>query len=262
MILSSESIERFLTSLSVKGKSDNTVRAYRADLEGLLLTMPTAEDYPELETTAAQYLTSNRQEWAPATTNRKLAAFRSYGRFMGDPTFLADYKAPTVAPGVAHPLPGGMETVNDLIETARKPAHLALLVLMGKLGLRVSEARSIRPKDFEYKADGIFLRIRGKGDKSRVIPVPDSVICHLAQMLLRSDPNKPLVNLSDRAARAMINRRGAASHDFRMTVGTHFYEKTGDLRATQELLGHASSDQTQTYTKVNQTTTRRALEDM
>lgn len=262
MILTQESIERFLSSLSVKGKSHNTVRAYRADLTGLLATLQPAEDYPLLEESAGSYLTAYRMEWAPATTARKLAAFRAYGSFMGDPTFLAEYTPPSVAPGVAHPLPGGMQTVNEMIESATRPAHVALLVLCGKLGLRVTEARSIRPKDFEYKSDGIFLRVRGKGDKTRVVPVPDSATALLAPILLRTPPSEVIVPLSDRAARAKINRLGAASHDLRMTVGTAFYDETGDLRATQELLGHASSSTTEGYTAVKAKTIRAGLEGL
>lgn len=266
MILSHESIEQLLNSLSVKGKSSNTVRAYRADLMGLLRSLPAEQDYPDLETLTAGYLTRNKPTWAVATMARKLAAFRAYGAYMGDPTFLADYKAPSVPGGIAHPIAGGVPAVREMISEARKPHHKHLLVLCGLMGLRVTEARSVRPKDFEFKADGIYLRVRGKGEKTRVLPVPDEVAAYLAQAILLTESDRPLVPIGDRAARSAVSRLGkradlgkVASHDLRMTVGTAAYEATGDLRATQELLGHASSQTTEGYTGVKMDTLRKAL---
>lgn len=262
MILSPESIEQLLNSLSVKGKSNNTVRAYRADLMGLLRTLSPEDDYPNLEMLAADYLTRNRQTWAVATTARKLAALRAYGAYMGDPTFLVDYKAPSVPAGIAHPVSGGIPAVREMISKARKPHHKYLIVLCGLMGLRVSEARSIRPKDFEFESDGIYLRVRGKGDKTRVLPVSDEVAVLLGTAICRGEPDKPLVNIGDRAARMAVSRFGIASHDLRMTVGTAAYEATGDLRATQELLGHSNSSTTEGYTGVKMKTLRNAMESL
>lgn len=271
MILSSDSIELFLRSLSVNGKAGNTVRAYRADLTGLMqhLGMPET-DVPNLEFLAAEYLSVNRQTWAPSTTNRKLAAFRAYGAFNGDTTFLAQYKAPSVPSGIAHPIQGGVEAVMEMVSKARTPQHRVAILLCGRLGCRVSEARSIRPIDFSHESDGTFLKIRGKGDKTRVIPVPDDVLALLGPHLLRTPPDEPLVGISDSSARRAISRIGrralgihTASHDLRMTTGTAFYEATGgDIRATQELLGHASMDTTQGYTAVSVKKIKSGLEAM
>src|SRR4051812_8088945 len=105
MNLSTEAIDLFLRSLSVNGKADNTVRAYRADLKGLREWLEEADnEIPDLEFRTKEYLTEHKKNWAPSTTNRKLAAFRAYGAFQGDSTFLADYKAPYVPAGIAHPI--------------------------------------------------------------------------------------------------------------------------------------------------------------
>lgn len=214
-----------------------------------------------------EYLTTFRREWAPSTTNRKLAAFRAYGRHQGEPNFLATYKAPTVAAGIAHPIPGGIEAVMMMVEKARKPEHRVIIVLCGRLGCRSIEARRVRPKDFSYESDGTILLVHGKGDKTRRVPVPDDVLAILGPTILRTPPDKPLVSIVDRAARRAITRIGrraldhhVASHDLRMTTGTAFYDQTKDLRATQELLGHASSDTTQGYTGVKISTIRDGLE--
>lgn len=267
--LSSEAIERFLRSMSVNGKADNTVRAYRADLNGLLQYVnPETEEVPDLEFRTKEYLTDNRRTWKSSTTNRKVAAFRAYGAFYGDQTFLSDYKPPQVPAGIAHPIQGGMEAVMKMVEYARKPDHKTMILLCGRLGLRCSEARTVRPCDFAYESDGTFLTVYGKGEKTRIVPVPDDVFAMLGPTILRTESTSPLVTISDRSSRRAITRIGTralqahvASHDLRMTTGTAFYEATGgDIRATQELLGHASMDTTQGYTGVSMGKIKKGLE--
>jgi integrase/recombinase XerC len=264
MTLSHDSIDQFLRSFAANGASENTLRSYRADLMGLLEYQGESGLTDSIETTAAMYLTKHRASWAPATTTRKLAAFRAYGRSIGQPAFLAEYRAPKVAPGVAHPLPDGIEAILRMHAEAHRESHRSLVVLCGLLGLRCSEARSIRPKDFEWQSDGLTLRVRGKGDKTRVIPVNDNVAALLAQVLLTTPAEVPLVPLSDRAARRAWTRIGSragvhtATHDGRMTVGTVAYQRSGDLRAVQEFLGHADSKTTQGYTHIAQAKIREA----
>lgn len=260
MILSQDSTELFLGSLSVKGRSDNTIRAYRADLQGLAQWIQVTQEM-DLEVAAAKYLNANRQGWKPATTSRKLAAFRAFALFNGDPKFLADYKAPFVAAGIAHPLPGGMDKIREMVDRCKKPDHRVFIILCGMMALRASEARSIRPVDFEFESDGIYLRVRGKGDKTRVVPVTDEVAALLGPTILRTPSTERLISISDSSARRKINRLGAASHDLRMTRATTFFDKTGNLRATQELLGHASSSTTEGYTLVTMKTIRAGLEE-
>jgi site-specific recombinase XerD len=137
MNLSSEAIERFLRSLSVNGKADNTVRAYRADLMGLWNWLDSPEgEIPDLEFRTKEYVTQGRKTWAPKTTNRKLAAFRAYGAYQGDTTFLSDYKGPAVAAGIAHPIQGGIPAVMNMYEKARRTEHKVMILLCGRLGLR------------------------------------------------------------------------------------------------------------------------------
>jgi site-specific recombinase XerC len=284
-----DSIDLFLKSLSVNGLSKNTLRAYRSDMMGLLektllstsrmngslpssspdssmnLTLSfgnklTEESALTLEDTMASYLTSNRQTWSPNTLNRKLACFRRFGKWAGYPNFLGEYsKAPT-PPGFAHPLPEGMDGVIKMVETARKPHHRALVVLTGMLGLRIHEALLIRPHHLNEESDPMELRFQGKGEKIREVPVHDRPYEYLLPRLLACwQTDERLVPLDDRAARRAITGIGqralghhVASHDMRMTFGTTaYYNTNGDIRATQELLGHASSETTVRYTHVD-----------
>jgi site-specific recombinase XerD len=151
-----------------------------------------------------------------------------------------------------------MPGVLAMYDAARSPEHKALIVLCGMLGLRVSEARSITLDSFND--DLSVLTIRGKGDKTRIIPLSDKVREYLRPAIIQAGytTSGRLVPLQDRTARQAITRMGrraglsasVSSHDLRMTFGTAAYHNSGDLRAVQELLGHASSATTELYTHV------------
>lgn len=280
-----DSIALFLSSMTVNGSSPNTVRAYKSDLlgwwtesrvkdpvcytdppSGLSETIPPTYTPMELELMAAEWLTRNRETWSPNTTNRKLSALKKFGKFLGIPNFLGNYKPPKAAKGVAHPLTEGVEGILKMIEAARKPEHKALGALCGLLGLRCGEALTIRPSDFD--TDNMVLTVRGKGDKQRKIPVHDRVYEMLLPRMIHCwQDNERLVPLHDRTARrawtSMGKRVGidTSSHDGRMTFGTTaYYASNGDIRAVQELLGHASSHTTENYTEVSMTKMREAAD--
>lgn len=177
---------------------------------------------------------------------------------MGWADFLASYKPPKPSPGIAHPLEEGVPGVLAMLEEATQPHHKALITLCGLLGLRVEEARTIRPTNINER--DMTLRILGKGSKERIIPVMDFAYQMLLPRLIQTwGNNDRLVPLSDSAARRAWSRIGkralghhTSSHDGRMTVGTSmYYNGEGDLRAVQEFLGHANSSTTENYTKVN-----------
>lgn len=263
-----EDVERFGLKLRANGLSEHTVRAYTSDLNTFLEWAGpgwsgTTEDL------VARYINAHRngeggaKQWSPSTTKRKLACFRSFGKFMGNPNFLADYKGPKVAAGVAHPLPGGVDDILTMVDWARSPHHKALVILVGLLGCRVSEARSVKVTDFDDASGDIVLTVRGKGDKTRLIPV-DPKVMHLldpALVAARDDPTTLgfLVPIGDRAARRAWTRigkrasltRATATHDGRMTAGTAFYDRAKDIRAVQELLGHSSVATTEGYTGIS-----------
>lgn len=278
-ILSLGSIEQFLSYLSVNGLAKNTVKAYRADLRVAMDEIPVPEPIvygteqaqelhlvsltrSQVESCLATYLTEMREsrEYSPATINRKLACFRKYGKWCGWPDFLSAYRKMPDPPQVAHPLEDGVEAVKAMLKCARKPHHVALVTLTGLLGLRISEALSIRASHINESTDPIMLRFQGKGEKVRQVPVNDKVYELLLPRLVRCwSSNERLVPLSDRGGRLAITsiakRAGinaVASHDMRMTFGTAvYYNSGGDLRATQELLGHADARTTQLYTFVS-----------
>ena len=143
---------------------------------------------------------------------------------------------------------------------------LALLALCGRLGLRISEARSITADSFD--GDGILM-VQGKGDRFRELPVPDDVMRRLqgALRLAADRPGSTLIPWSDRWARQKLTALGKkaglsrpiASHDLRSTFGMEVYGRSKDLRATQELLGHSDPRTTVVYTNISMEAKRAAM---
>lgn len=268
--LLTEELKSFLGHLTMNGMSQNTVRAYRADLKGLTQNITTpmiSVDRATIEQIAAEHLTAIRETYSPNTVNRKLACFRRFGKYMGWQDFLANYKPPKPAKGYAHPIPEGIAGILAMADVARKPEHKALVALCGMLGLRISEARRVRPSHFNHRTNE--LRVFGKGDKQRDVPVSETVWQHIMPALIKNrDADTVLIPLHDRSARRAWTRLAekaglshSSSHDGRMTVGTEMYYKSGgDIRAVQEYLGHASSVTTETYTKVNSDRMRAAAD--
>ena len=154
-----------------------------------------------------------------------------------------------------------------MIERTRNPLHRALLTLTGLMGLRVDEAIHVVPQHFNMAE--MTLTVRGKGDSTRVIPISTMAWKYLEPRYKMCLPVYcRLVPYSNRGARKAITRHGAnanisrrvSSHDMRATFLTAAYAKTKDLRAVQELAGHADPKTTMTYTQISMTAMREAAD--
>lgn len=261
-------IVKFQNSLSARGRSDQTVKCYGSDLRMMLEELEETEvTMEEFEDLAMDWLQEHRRSIAPKTTSRRLTSLRAFAKWAGWGNLLSEYSAPTPARGMPHPLPEGIDGVKRLIEAARQENQVALIALCGLCGLRVAEALSIKPEDFG--PNGMLL-VRGKGDKERHVPVSELAWSYLARPVTRAyvEGGRPVVGLKDRFARRVITdlgvraglQRHISSHDLRATFATAVYDKTLDLRVTQELLGHASSTTTELYTGVSNDKMRAAVE--
>lgn len=189
-----------------------------------------------------------------------------WAKFMGHPV-LEDYRMPKIGKPQPHPIKEGIEGVERMIEAAdrRNARDKALCALTGFLGLRVHEATGIRPEDFNLEE--MILTVRGKGDKTRYVPLSDKVMSFIAPAMRSAIVNKTtVVNMSTGGARGAITklakRAGLASHvsshDMRATFATAAYGVSHDIRAVQELLGHANVNTTQVYTGVTRDAMRTA----
>lgn len=253
-----ESIDLFLSSLYAKGRADNTRKAYGTDLKVFLAEMGTDCPVMEFELRAMTWLTQNRNIVQPKTTGRRLTSIRAFARWAQIPTpELVDYSTPPAPRPIPHPLPEGIEGVRRLIAATRFEHHAAYIALCGLCGLRSSEALSITAASF--KLDEPEVTVHGKGEVIRTVPVSPEAWDALASPIVRVWSNgETVVGLRDRFARRLVTdlgtraglKRHISSHDLRATFATEVFNKTGDIRLVQMLLGHASITTTQIYTEV------------
>lgn len=212
--------------------------------------------HDEFDVASAEYLTHYRKIGSPKTVQRKMGTFRRYAKFAGFDA-LDDYRAPTPAKNLSHPLPNLADDVIDMCDVAAAESDelAALIAMCGLQGMRVSEARSSHIKWFDLT--NRTIRVQGKGDKERVIPLYDSAFDYItmAYVAAKQTNHGQLVTYSDSGARAAITRIGTAagvgravsSHDLRHTFGTAAYLREKNILAVQNLMGHESVETTRTY---------------
>jgi integrase/recombinase XerC len=213
---------------------------------------------------------------------RMLAGARSFAHFLerngrARISALSAVRAPKIPKTLPKPL--GLSAARQMTETDlrahedRAPWILArdaaVLALLYGSGLRISEALGLKRKQVPAPGEGDSIVVTGKGNKQRMVPVLGQVLALIAdyarQCPYRLPPNGPLfvgqrggplspriVQLAMERLRGALNLPDSATpHALRHSFATHLLARGGDLRAIQELLGHASLSTTQIYTEVD-----------
>ena len=275
-----QQIQQFITYLDTeRDVSPHTLTAYRSDLAQFLLFALREKG----ETVAAQdiehlflrrYLAGLSKNTRKSSIGRKLAAIRSFFRFLLRRGSIGRNPAELIAtPKKEQKLPFHLDIDQATIlmeapDNDRKYAlrDRAMLELLYSSGLRVSELTGLNIGELDLA--GGMVRVTGKGGKERIVPVGSRALEAIRAYLdQRSDcTTGSALFLNSRGGR--INRRSVARtvdahvlriaafkrispHTLRHTFATHMLEGGADLRAIQELLGHASLSTTQKYTHVS-----------
>jgi integrase/recombinase XerC len=275
----SEQIAFFCRYLDTeRNVSPHTISAYRSDLEQLTAFVAReaggvarVSDVDHL--LLRRYLALLGKRAKKSSVGRKLAAIRSFFRFLVRQGVVAKNPAELIAtPKKENRLPFHLDIdqVTTLVEAPQEDdKHVlrdrAILELLYSCGLRVSELTGLAIGDLDLS--GGMVRVLGKGGKERIVPVGSRAIEAIRGYLQGRGElggSGPLF-LNTRGQR--INRRSVARivdlhvlriaafkrispHILRHTFATHMLEGGADLRAIQELLGHASLSTTQKYTHV------------
>ncbi|MBC7292535.1 MAG: site-specific tyrosine recombinase XerD [Thermoleophilia bacterium] len=261
-----------------RGLSERTIESYHRDLVQFARFL--AAQGTSLPDASAEQVRRFLAEgvWRNATRARKVAAIRSFFRFrvlagvaVTDPT--RSLTSPRRETNL--PLTLSVEEVERLLEAPdTSPAGLrdraALEVLYGA-GLRASELLALRPSDVDLEVG--FVRTVGKGDKERVVPLGRKAVAAVRAYLERGRPRlgrpgqlkapelfinargkrlsrQGLHQLIKRYARKVGLSPDISAHTLRHSFATHLLEGGADLRAVQEMLGHADLSTTQIYTHV------------
>jgi site-specific recombinase XerD len=295
-------VTAYLRDLEVRGASAATRRSYRSDLQQLLewLDARGGGSLEDLDRRTVRAFSSDlgRRGYAPATLSRKLSTLRGLSRFLTERDVLAaDPTSSLPGPRRRRRLPRVLSVteVGALLAAAGGTSPFELrdrlvLELLYGCGLRSQEVVGLTMAD--VKAGQAQLIVRGKGGKTRVVPVGEEAAAALRRYLERGRgalaagaPGAPETSNTGRlgASLLLLSRSGrplltsdirrlvvkycglagidaASPHMLRHAYATHMLERGADLRAIQELLGHASVATTQVYTHVSAAHLRRVYD--
>lgn len=288
-------VRRFLEHLTVeRGVAPNTVAAYRRDLRLYLAFLAhkrrtsvaeiTEEDLDAFVVSLRDHEYAEGRRYAPATVARVLAAVRGFHRYLTkagvhpvDPSeSVGSVKIPRSLPKAL-----SIEEVESLIASVPAEGGVyardrAIVELLYAAGLRITELTSLDVDDLDLRDQTV--RCIGKGSKERVVPIGRAAVDAMKAYLTRVRPDlatrkgERALFLNQRGRR--LTRQGCwkllkhyaeerahltrhiSPHTLRHSFATHLLDGGADIRAVQELLGHASVATTQVYTLVSQESLR------
>ena len=280
-------VEEFLSYLrGARGRSENTVRAYRNDLTQFFDSMPDVSSVKQVSLVdlRAWLADLHRNGCARSTIARKAAAARAFtswalqrGIIDVDPALrLASTSVPKSLPAILTQTQTSVLLDREVDFT--DPIHVrdqAILELLYATGIRVAELCSADLKDLD--SNRRVIRVVGKGNKERMVPygIPAQIAID-RWCVFRADiaigTNSLFVGargarIDQRVVRTMVNQSTKAAtghslspHALRHTAATHVLEGGADMRVVQEFLGHASMATTQRYTHVSVERLRKTFE--
>jgi integrase/recombinase XerD len=291
-----DAVEDYLAYLRVeRGLAPRTIRAYRADLADFAAARGVSKGWDRSADVALDYLAARTRRGrphdpglAPTSLRRRAAALKGFYRFcFAEGLINVDVAAHLDLPRQPRLLPEtlSVDEVARLLDAAggddpdepdhdRRLEDRTLLELLYAAGLRIGEATGLDREDLSF--DGAFVRVIGKGDRERLVPLGEIALDWLRRWT--AEPRERLLaighvapsrggplflgprgrRLARQQAWAAVKRAATAAglgsrvspHTLRHSFATHLLEGGADLRIVQELLGHASISTTQLYTHV------------
>lgn len=272
-------VQRFLRVLKVERQlSASTCAAYSSDLEQFSrwLKQQNITDWGSLQPLQVRSWVAElyRQGQAPRSITRKLSAVRGLYRYLMAEGLVKNNPAQGIRP------PKGEKRLPKTLDVDKAGGFLdrlpgttplekrdrAILELLYSSGLRLAELTGLNLLDLDF-AQGL-VRVLGKGSKERIVPVGRQALLALQDWLdvrgeLAKDPQAVFVGerggrINPSVVRAQIRQAGNRElgqhvhpHMLRHSFATHVLESSRDLRAVQEMLGHANISTTQIYTQLD-----------
>jgi len=271
--------------------SPKTLEAYSRDLRQCLAFLAQhweaevdLKRFAALEATDIRAFMAARRSDAIGSRSlmRALAGIRSFARFLeregrGKVGALSGIRAPKI--GKSLPKPLQIAAARRMVDPTLREGEdrdpwvfardAAVMALLYGSGLRISEALSLKRRDVPKPGAGDVIVVTGKGNKSRMVPVLQDVLVLIADYIeacphrlpqdaplfvgVRGGPLSPrIIQLTMERLRGSLGLPDSATpHALRHSFATHLLSRGGDLRAIQELLGHASLSTTQIYTGID-----------
>jgi integrase/recombinase XerD len=273
-----------------KGLSKNTIEAYIRDLNKLLLFIE------EEKLSLISIKTSDLEEFlaglydnnlSPRSMSRVISALKSFFRYFmldnyreDNPTDLLD----SPKTGLKLPFVLSIEEIDSIlsvidVSTLEGTRNYAIIETLYSCGLRVSEITNLRFSDLYF--DEGFIRVVGKGDKQRLVPISETAIQEINNWLIYRGQiyikkgYEDIVFVSSRRGTALSRitvfyfikqyaeaagiRKDVSPHVFRHSFATHLLERGANIRVIQEMLGHEKIATTEIYTHIDRTFLRQEI---
>ncbi len=275
-------IQEFIDYLGhEKGLATNTLESYSRDLKQYYGFLSGDTQIPlesaSQSTIVAYLMFLRKQGKATATIARRLAALKAFYQFLVKENYVAnDPTGELSSPKLERKLPKVL-TVDEVERLLSQPdfSHpagkrdKAMLELLYATGIRVSELVNLDVEDIDLQEG--FIRCVGKGSKERVVPIGEMAVVALrsylenARLRLIAEPKERAVfvnhhgrrltrqgfwKIVKKYAQQAFIRKEITPHTLRHSFATHLLENGADIRAVQEMLGHADISTTQIYTHV------------
>lgn len=267
-------VSDFLAYLEIElNYSDNTILSYANDLDKFIKYFKN-ENILKLDSKKLDKYISTLNDLSPATVSHNISSLKTFYSYFLKLGYISSSPTDGIRPPkLGHHLPTYLtiDEVNSLldinIEDAYSARNKAILELMYATGLRISEVISLEFKNIDF--EDCIVRVVGKGNKERIVPINDVALKYLSIYLnqyrislIKKEINNYLF-LNNHGK--MLTRQGVfkiiksyalekgikkdiSPHTLRHTFATHLLENGADLRIIQELLGHSDISTTQIYT--------------
>lgn len=271
---------------SVAGRAPATIEAYRRDVMGFLRFQTSHHGQALTPQSLGDFTVSDMRAWMAAERRdglssrslaRKLSAVKTFTgwiaeRYGIDPTAILATRSPKLQTRLPRPVsPSAAKAVLETVDLQSQTPWVAardtaVVTLLYGCGLRISEALSLTGADLPLNDS---MRITGKGEKTRIVPIiapARDAVAHYVDLCPQDiTPKTPLFRgvrggaLGPRHIQKIMEKTrmqlglppSATPHAMRHSFATHLLSAGGDLRAIQDLLGHASLSTTQAYTAVD-----------
>jgi integrase/recombinase XerD len=288
-----KALEDFGHYLSIeRGLSDNTITNYQLDVQALMRFLEHRQQAVSPITIQAeeiqQFIYEEAKEKSAYSQSRRISGLKSFFKYLIFEKYREDLPTQWLeAPKIGRKLPDTLsiqevELILDAVDLSKKEGHRnkALLETLYGSGLRVSELINLQKSDI-YKKEKL-LRVTGKGNKQRLVPLGDYALQQINIYLDEFQKQQPIQKGYENFV--FLNRRGKAltrnmifiivkqtaeiagiqktvsPHTFRHSFATHLLENGADLRTIQLLLGHESITTTEVYTHIDTRYLRKVME--
>jgi len=263
-------IKKFIEHLEIEqGYSKNSVDNYKRDIEIFLSNLKTSLNNIKEKDIREHIRFLHEKGNSNKSINRKLSSIRAFIRFLMSEKILEYNPCKNIRNlRVSKTLPKWVEQeqLQEILEKDMPIRDKLILEILYGSGIRVSELVNIKISDVNFNEKTI--RVLGKGNKERVVPINDYVI-NLIKKFLRGQKNNKngyLIKnskgqkISTRTIQRIVKKhtKNLTPHSLRHCFATHMLNNGCDIRSIQEMLGHTSIKTTEIYTHISQNTIKKA----